>query len=130
MTTTIDYGNTNIIDIPKADLTLISGTLYELDTNVFRLELKGIEDGEIGMAFTKTHTRNAPVTVAGVTFAQTFEIISPYSIRFEDGQYSVRIIGSNNNIFDVESGILVQNQVQVIPGNSRSEEHTSELQSH
>ncbi len=118
MAITIDYGNTWIIDIPKADLTLVTGTLYELDTEAFRLELKDIEDGEIGMAFPKTHIRNAPVILAGLTLAQTFEIIAPYSVRFENGSYSVRLAGSNNNIFDVESGILEQNNVQVIAQNS------------
>ena len=44
--------------------------------------------------------------------------ITRLSITFEDGQYSVRLAGSNNNFFDVENGILNQNQVQVIPGNA------------
>lgn len=118
MAISIDYGATWIIDIPQADLTLISGSLYELDTDVFRLALKDLEDNEAGIAFPDTHTRNAPVTVAGVTFAQTIEILAPYSVRFENGTYSVRLVGSNNNIFDVEAGILVQNTVQVIPTNS------------
>jgi len=118
MAVSIDYGGTNIIDIPKADLTLVSGTLYELDTNAFRLELKSLEDDVMGMAFPKTHTHNTTVTVAGTTFSRTIEILSPYSVRFEAGSYSVRLAGSNNNIFDVGSGILVQNTVQVIAQNS------------
>lgn len=31
---------------------------------------------------------------------------------------AARLVGSNNNFFDVENGILVQNSVQVIPTNS------------
>jgi len=116
MAVTIDWA-TKVISIPQADLTLVSGTLYELDTNAFRLELKNIEDGE-GMPFPDTHRHNTEVTVAGTTYARTLEIINGYSVEFEDGQYSVRLVGSNNNFFDVEAGILVQNQVQVIPGNS------------
>lgn len=108
---------TKVITVPQADLSLISGTLYELDTNAFRLELKDIEDGE-GMPYLDTHRHNTEVTVAGTTFARTLEIINGYSVEFEDGQYSVRLVGSNNNIFDVENGILVQNQVQVIPTNA------------
>lgn len=118
MAITIDYGNTNIINIPKADLTLVGGTLYELDTEWFRLALKDIEDSEAGIAFPTTHIRNAPVTVAGTTLAQTLEILYPYSVQFEDGSYTVRLAGSNNNLFDVENGILVQNSVQVIAQNS------------
>lgn len=118
MAISIDYGNTNIIDIPQADLTLVSGTLYELDTEAFRLILKDLEDNETGIAFSDTHSRAEPVTVAGTTYVQSLVILPPYRIRFEDGQYSVRLINSNNNIFDVEAGILFQNQVQVIPGNA------------
>ena len=117
MATSIDWG-TKVISVPKADLTLVSGTLYELDTAAFRLELKDLEDSDDGMPFPDTHVHNVPVTVAGVTYARTIEIVNGYSVEFEDGQYSVRLVGSNNNIFDVENGILVQNQVQLIATNS------------
>ena len=61
---------------------------------------------------------NTEVTVAGTTFARTLEFVNGYSIEFENLTYSVRLAGSNNNIFDVENGILVQNSVQVIAQNS------------
>lgn len=113
---------TFIITIPQSDLTLVSGTIYELDTDWFRLALKTWEwDGNNqlgGISFLKTHTHNTTVTVAGTTYARTIEILPPYSVEFEDGQYTVILIGSNNNIFDVAAGILVQNQVQVIPTNA------------
>lgn len=110
---------TNIIDVPQADLTLIAGTLFELDTNQFRKDLKAIEASEEGIVEADTHIHNTEVTVAGTTFARTVEILSPYSVQFTpDSQYSVRLAGSNNNIFDVENAILVQNQVQIIAQNS------------
>jgi len=109
--------NTKVIFVPQADLTLVSGTLYELDTDWFRLQLKDIEDDE-GIPFLDTHRHNTEVTVAGTTFARVIEIINGYSVEFEDGSYTVRLAGSNNNIFDVENGILVQNQVQIIAQNS------------
>ena len=108
MTISIDWGNTNIIDIEQSDLTLISGTLFELDVDAFRLTLKGLEDDEAGIAFVRTHNHNTEVTVAGTTFARIVEILAPYSVRFEDLAYSVRLAGANNNIFDVESGIWKQ----------------------
>lgn len=115
---TVDL-TTFVISVPQSDLTLITGTLYELDTNDFRLnELKVFEASEDGIVFSDTNLHNTEVTVAGTTFARTLEILSPYSIEFEDLQYSVRLAGSNNNIFDIENGILQQNQVQVIPTNS------------
>jgi len=117
MAITVNW-NTKVISIPQSDLTLITGTLYEADTDVIRLALKALEAGE-GMPFVDTHRHNTEVTVAGVTFARSIEIINGYSIEFTpDAQYTVRLSGSNNNFFDVENGILVQNQVQVIAGNS------------
>ncbi|ANS05911.1 hypothetical protein [uncultured Mediterranean phage] len=125
---TIDYSSSPFtISIPQADLTLISGTLYELDTNAFRLDLKSIEAAEEGIVFEDTHRHNTEVTVAGTTFARTFEILNAsnssqtdiYTLVYDpDSQYTVRLTGSNNNTFDVENGILSQNQVQVIAQNS------------
>lgn len=117
MPTTITWA-TKTINIPQSYLTNIVGTLYKLDTEQFRLDLKSLEESEEGMPFPDTHRHNTEVTVAGVTYARTIEIINGYTILFEDGQYSVRLTGSNNNFFDVENGILSQNQVQIIPGNA------------
>jgi len=109
---------TFLISVPKADLTLITGTLFEHDTEAFRLELIDFEDSELGMMLPRTHTHNTQVTIVGTIYARFIEIISPYSVEYEDGTYSVRLAGSNNNLFDVENGILVQNTVQVIAQNS------------
>lgn len=117
MAISIDH-TTFVITIPKADLTLVSGTLYEHDTEAFRLELLDYEDSEAGMALPNTHTHNTTVTVAGLTYARFIQILYPFSVEYENGSYSVRLAGSNNNIFDIEAGILVQNNVQVIPQNS------------
>ena len=119
MAITIDWP-TGVITIPQADLTLISGTLYELDTDAFRLVLKDLEDDEDGMAWPATHRHNTTVTISGTTFVRSIEIINGYSITFSpDSQYSVRMDGaSNNNFHDVEAAILNQNQVQIIAQNS------------
>lgn len=117
MAISINWG-TKVIFVPKSYLTPVTGTLYELDTNKFRLDLKNLEDSDYGIAYQRTHRHNTEVTVAGVTYARTIEIINGYKVEFENGFYSVRLVGSNNNIFDIQNGILVQNNVQVIPGNS------------
>jgi len=117
MALTIDWA-TKVVTVPQAYLTPVTGSLYELDTDQFRLDLKAIEASEDGVVFPDTHQHNTAVTVAGTTFARTIEMINGYSVEFEDLVYSVRLAGSNNNIFDVENGILVQNQVQVIAQNS------------
>lgn len=117
MPISVDWPN-KLISVPQSYLTLVGGTLYDLDTDAFRLDLRSLEDSDEGMPWPRTHRHNTEVAVAGVTFARTIEIINGYQVEFEDGQYTVRLVGSNNNIFDVEGGVLVQNQVQVIPGNS------------
>lgn len=109
---------TSVIHVPKLYLTPVSGTLYELDTEQFREDLKALEDNEQGISYLKTHNHFTEYTVAGVTYARAIIIVAPYTVEFENGAYSVRLVGSNNNIFDVEAGILVQNTVQVIPGNA------------
>jgi hypothetical protein len=110
--------NDIVISVPQSDLSLISGTLYEHDTEAFRLELIDWEDSEEGMHFPRTHTHSTKVTIAGVEYSRFIELQAPYSVEYENGSYSVRLSGSNNNLFDVENGILVQNNVQIIANNA------------
>jgi hypothetical protein len=119
MAITINW-STKVISVPQGDLTFISGTLYELDTETqFRQPINAIMASEEGMPFVDPISHNTEVTVAGITYARFIEVINGYSVQFTpDAQWTVRLAGSNNNIFDVENGILVQNQVQVIPNNS------------
>ena len=107
---------TNVITIPRADLVHVGGALYELDVNAFREELKDLEDSEVGITFPDTHRHNTEVTLSGVTYARTFEMINGYTITFEDvgTPYTVRCVGANHNIADVKN----VNQVSLIIGNS------------
>ena len=94
---------TGVIYIPKADLTLTQSSpteIRELDINWFRLTLKDLEDDPDGMPFPKTHRHNTEVTVGGLTLARVVEILPPYTITFEDGQYAVNLVGANSNIGD------------------------------
>lgn len=115
MAITVDWGS-KIINVPLADLTFESGTLYSLDTNVFRLRLDDLMDDEEGIPFDTTHNHNTQITIAGVTYARFIEIINDYTVTFEDGMYAVRLDGSNNNLFD--EGIINRNSVSIIPTNS------------
>lgn len=118
MALTFDYSTSPpTVTIPQADLTLVSGTLYELDLDTFRLDLKAEEASEDGIVFNDFHAHNTEITIAGTTFARSVEITNA-QIQFENGSYSVRLAGANTNLFDVENGILIQNTVQVISNNS------------
>jgi hypothetical protein len=107
---------TYIITIPKADLTLIQASpeVRELDLDWFRLELKNWEDNAEGMVQPKTHDHNTEVTLAGLTYSRIIEVLSPYTVEFEDGQYSINCTGANHNLSDVK----VVNQVSLIVNNA------------
>lgn len=110
---------TKEVTIPQADLTLITGSLYEMDTNQFRLNLMALLDDEDYIWMDDAFVHNTEVTVAGTTFARTIEMVNGWNITFSpDSPWSVRLAGSNNNLFDVENSILNQNGVQVIAQNS------------
>jgi len=99
---------TGVISVLQADLIFVSGTLYEHDTDAFRVELIALEDNEDGIVWPRTHNHSTSVAVAGDTFARIIEIVAPYSITYENtgSDYSVRLAGSNNNLFDVDNLIL------------------------
>ena len=104
-----------VITVPRAELAFVSAGLYQLDVDAFRLALKDIEDSADGMAYPDTHRHNTQVTLSGVTYSRTFEIINGYTVLFEDlGPYTVRCVGANHNIADVK----VVNQVSLLIGNS------------
>jgi hypothetical protein len=117
MTITIDEA-TQVITVEQSDLASVSGTLYELDTNVYRLAVGALLASERYMWMEPAFNHNGEVTVAGTTFARIIEQTNGYVLEFENLTYSVRLAGSNNNLFDVENGILTQNLVQVIATNS------------
>ena len=112
MALTVDWPG-KIISVPKADLTLVSGMVYEYDVNVFRLALKDLEDGP-GMPWPDTHRHNTTVTLSGIVFARVVEIINGYTVTFENGAYAVNLFGANHNILDVTN----RNSVGISTSNS------------
>ena len=128
MAISVDYsGATFRIIIPQSDLTHISGTLYELDTDAFWEELKAWEAGETGIVFEDAESHNPSYSVFGASFASKVEILNAsnssnadvYEVFFDpDTQYSVNLSGSNNNIADLQNAILANTTTQIIPNNS------------
>jgi hypothetical protein len=108
--------STRVITIPQTDLTSLGGGIYELNVDAFRLALKDIEDSEQGEVHPDTHRHNTEVTLSGVTYARTFQVINGYTILFQDTgtPYTVKCSGANHNIADVK----VVNQVSLLIGNS------------
>jgi len=125
MAVSIDWG-TRVISVLQADLTYLGGSLYELDTDWFRLQLKDLEDSDAGIVFPKTHTHNTQVLLGGIYYARIVEIINGFTVTFEDvgSPYIVSLTGSNNNIQDVTN----LNQVQLKSNNSAGLINVVELQ--
>ncbi len=99
---------TRVISVPQADLTFVSGTLFDHDTDQFRKDVFDLLASESFIWLPDAFQHNTEVTIVGVTYARLIEYINGYSITYEDtgAAYSVRLVGSNNNQFDVDSGIL------------------------
>lgn len=115
MAISINWG-TKVIYVPQSFLTFLSGDRWRLDVNEFRLALKDIEDSEEGSVFPDTHRHNTAVTLSGVTYARTFEIINGYTVEFEDkgAHYTVVCVGANHNLGDV----IVPGPTHLIIGNA------------
>lgn len=128
--------STKVINILQADLTDLGGGVYELDTDQFRKDLNALQASVEGIVFDTTHEHTAPKTLAGTTFARFIEIINGYTIDFEDGQYQVNLVGSNNNILDVKTvnqvSLAVQNTaglIQISTGSGLSVDQDTKLTS-
>lgn len=103
------------IFVPVSELTLVSGTEYNLDMRDFLNETRRME-----WSFTEGLGRPQIVdwtkekTLAGATYAPFAEIINGYSVRIEPVATRVNLLGANTNFTDV----LVANGVTVVPSNS------------
>lgn len=106
--------STGVISVPLSDLTALGGGRFGHDLNAFRLALKDLEDDEAGIVYPATHNHNTEVLLSGVTYSRTLEILSPYTVEYEDGSYRVVPSNANHNIADV----MVVNQVSIEIGNS------------
>lgn len=98
----VDWGTRTII-IPRQSMLLLQTTPIEvrqLDLTTFHEKLRALEDDASGIAFTPTHTYKGPTEISGVILAQVVEILEPYTITFEDGQYAVNVTGGNSNVAD------------------------------
>jgi hypothetical protein len=106
---------TKVVTIPKADMALVQASpeIRELDLLAFWAELHAIQDDE-GITYLAIMRSNAPVTLAGVTYVRSVEVINGYTIEFENGAYQVNLSGANNNLLEAR----VQNQVSLNASNS------------
>lgn len=117
---------TRVFTALQADLTFISGTLYELDTNAFRKEAMDLLASEDYIWMPDCYDHNAEYTILGVTYFRKVEWINGYSLQLEDtgSAYSVSFTGSNNNLFDIETGVLIPTPLVSAVGNNSAGNQT------
>ena len=105
--------------MPQSYLTFVSGTLYNLDTMELWRDMKLEEEAEEGIVFNDLQAHNANYTVAGVTYADGLFMQCEITFENTGSNYSVKLINSNNDIFDEDGGILVATPgLTIIPGNA------------
>ena len=107
---------TGKITIPRADMPIVqvSPELRSLDVAQFKLDLGTLHASVQGSPYPQLFTHNPEATAGGFTYARVINIIAPYFVEFEDGQYGVLTGGANHNLMD----ITVQNQVRLATQNS------------
>lgn len=119
MSVSIDYSDPAqyVINISKAYMPVVQTTpteIRQLNIDTLRASLNDLMDDPAGIPYPTNHSHNPPTTFAGVTLARVVEILDPYVIEFEDGQYNVNVVGGNSNVSDK----TIKNQVGVNTANS------------
>ncbi len=105
-----------IVSVPTSDLTLVSGTHYQLQMSAFLIEIRRLES-----AFNEglwapqilDHT-NPKLDFAGSDYAGFDEMINGYTLQVTGAATRVDLLGSNNNVVDV----LIATGVSLVPSNS------------
>lgn len=112
MAITVDWSSTPfLITCPQSDLTFVSGTKYQITVEYLWQLLRNFSDKEEAITQPIIFT-NTPPTASTPRIIEVND--SYYQWQFEDGVYSVEIIGGNSNIRDVE----VKNTVSVGTNNT------------
>lgn len=112
MPITVDYSVTPfLITIPQSDLTLESGTKYQLTVDVFWQLLRDYADSPEGIVSPVIYHRIA-ATASTPSITEVNQ--NYYALQFENGNYSVNVINGNTNIREVE----VKNNVSVNTNNT------------
>jgi len=107
---------TKVVFIPTSDMTLVSGTTYNLFMQNFLIEIRRLEASFIDGLWAPQilNHKNPELDFAGADYAGFDKVVDGYTVAFSTSATRVNLIGSNNNIVD----IMVVNGVSVVPSNS------------
>jgi hypothetical protein len=110
MALTVNWAS-GLITCPQSDLTLVSGTRYEITVTRLWELLRDRSDDEDALAYPILFS-NIPPTASTPRIVEIND--DYYTFQFENGLYSVDVINGNTNLRDVE----VKNQVSVGTNNN------------
>ena len=89
--------STNVITVPLSDLTLVSGTNYQLTVDFWWQLIRDKNDDADATPYSGLYNNIPPTS----STPRIVEVLSPYTVTFENGNYSVNVIGGNTNLRDV-----------------------------
>jgi hypothetical protein len=106
---------TRVIDIPQADLVLLSGSRYDFPlVSYFKTQARLAEASEEGIVFDQIVNYVPPFDLGDTILAPAVQIINGYTCTFEDGMWAAVFSEANTNIQN-ETNV---NQVSIRPNNS------------
>lgn len=100
-----------VITVHKADLAVVqlSPEIRQLNLGSFHLTLRALEAAYLGMPYPQTHTNVTPYVVGDVAIPRVMHFVNGYTITFENGDYTVWVVGGASNI----QGVVTPNDVVV-----------------
>jgi len=102
---------TKVVTVPLADLTLISGDNYSLDTGDFWIEIRRLEASTVDGLWAEQVLEFVNTQIlSGITYSPIVKVINGYTWDTDTTNKNISLIGPNSNLLDVfipGSGISV-----------------------
>jgi hypothetical protein len=107
---------TKVVTVPLADLTLISGSNYSLNTGDFWIEMRRLEasPGDGLWAEQTVEYVNTQV-LSGITYSAIVKLINGYTWDTDTTNKNIFLIGFNSNLLDI---FIPGNSISVLANNS------------
>jgi hypothetical protein len=114
---------TKVITIPLADLTLISGSNYSLDTGDFWIEMRRLEasPGD-GLWADQTVEYVNTQLLSGITYSAIVKLINSYTWDTDTTNKNIFLVGFNSNLLDT---FIPGSGISVLANNSAGKQEVS-----
>lgn len=107
---------TKVITVPLADLTLISGSNYSLDTSDFWIEMRRLEASPSDGLWAEQTTEYVNTQVlSGIQYSAIVKLINGYTWNTDTTDKNIFLVGFNSNLLDT---FIPGNGISVLANNS------------